>query len=146
MSLRSLIHPASNPCALALRLCRMASSSYVLLMARWREQLSPKHLPVALSCPSQLRLRGDVRGGRETWSRTTGKRASHGLSCAATSVDPKSFHLLAPYSTDAKKWASLTWADTYSGAEFGVVTGLSYLPELVSIRSLEDIKAESRAR
>jgi hypothetical protein len=57
-------------------------------------------------------------------------------------ADPKSFHLLAPYSTEAKKWGSQTWTDAYSGAEFGVITGSSYLPEIVSIRSLADIKGE----
>jgi hypothetical protein len=57
-------------------------------------------------------------------------------------TDPKSFHLLAPYSTDAKQWGSQLWADAYSGAEFGVVNGPSYLPGIVSVRSLADIKAE----
>jgi hypothetical protein len=57
-------------------------------------------------------------------------------------TDPKSFHLLAPYSMDSKKWGAQTWADSYSGAEFGVVTGPSFLPTIVSIRSLADIKAE----
>jgi len=57
-------------------------------------------------------------------------------------ADPKAFHLLAPYSADPKKWGSQSWADSYSGAEFGVVTGPSYLPGIVSIRSVADIKAE----
>jgi hypothetical protein len=41
---------------------------------------------------------------------------------------------------------SQLWADTDSGAEFGVVTGLSYLPGLVSIRSLTDVKGELLAQ
>jgi hypothetical protein len=55
---------------------------------------------------------------------------------------PKAFHLLAPYCTDPKKWGSQLWTDAYSGAEFGVVTGRSYVPGIVSIRSIADIKAE----
>ena len=34
------------------------------------------------------------------------------------------------------------WTDAYSGEEFGVVTGPSYLPEIVSIRSIADTKSE----
>ncbi len=70
------------------------------------------------------------------------------LSCTVSRLghphgaDPKAFHLLAPYSTDPRKWGSQMWTDAYSGAEFGVVTGASHLPGLESIRSLADIKAD----
>lgn len=56
--------------------------------------------------------------------------------------DPKAFHLLAPYSTDPKKWGTQVWTDAYSGAESGVVTGPNYLSGILSIRSLADIKAQ----
>jgi hypothetical protein len=56
--------------------------------------------------------------------------------------DPKSFHLLAPFSSNHAKWGSQVWTDTYSGQSFGIATAPSYVAGIVRVRSVEDLLAE----
>jgi hypothetical protein len=38
-------------------------------------------------------------------------------------VDPQHFHLIAPYTRDARQWTKLRWTDVYSGEAFRITTG-----------------------
>lgn len=37
-------------------------------------------------------------------------------------VDPQHFHLIAPYTKDARQWTKLRWTDVYSGEQFAIST------------------------
>jgi len=37
-------------------------------------------------------------------------------------VDPRHFHLIAPYTKDARQWTKLRWTDVYSGEPFAITT------------------------
>lgn len=56
--------------------------------------------------------------------------------------DPKAFHLLAPSSKRPSEWASPFWTDAYSGHQFGITTGPSYVPGVVTVKSIATVKAE----
>lgn len=37
-------------------------------------------------------------------------------------VDPQRFHLIAPYTRDARQWSKLRWTDVYSGKSYAIST------------------------
>ena len=57
-------------------------------------------------------------------------------------VDPKQFHLLAPFAANPREWTRLPWIDTYSGREFAIATAQSCQPGVVRVRSYGDVLAE----
>jgi hypothetical protein len=44
-------------------------------------------------------------------------------------VDPQRFHLIAPYTKDARQWTKLHWTDIYSGETFAITTRDAVLGE-----------------
>ncbi len=38
-------------------------------------------------------------------------------------VEPQHFHLVAPYTPDARQWTKMSWTDVYSGEAFRIATG-----------------------
>lgn len=54
-------------------------------------------------------------------------------------VEPESFHLVAPYEKDARKWLRLTWRDIHSGKRFEVGTGPLTPYWAVRVKSFRDV-------
>jgi hypothetical protein len=60
-------------------------------------------------------------------------------------VDPEHFHLVAPYTRDARQWTKLRWTDIYSGETFAVTTRNQGLDEsTVRVQSYGDVIARYR--
>jgi len=57
-------------------------------------------------------------------------------------VDPKQFHLLAPFTPTPEEWAQPPWTDTYSGQQFAITTSLSCQTGVVRVRSIRDVLGE----
>lgn len=57
-------------------------------------------------------------------------------------TDPKHFHLIAPYTHDARQWSKMSRTDIYSGESFTVTTKSQELSERISpVHSYHDIVA-----
>ncbi len=54
-------------------------------------------------------------------------------------VDPKRFHLVAPYERDARKWLRMKWTDIHSGAEYSIATGSASVSKAVRVKSFRDV-------
>ncbi len=55
-------------------------------------------------------------------------------------VDPEHFHLIAPYTRDARQWTKLRWTDIYSGDSFAVTTRSQGLDERAArVQSYGDV-------
>ncbi len=57
-------------------------------------------------------------------------------------VDPKRFHLVAPYERDARTWLRLTWMDVHTGAAYAIATGPGVSTRTVRVKSYRDVLAE----
>lgn len=55
-------------------------------------------------------------------------------------VDAQHFHLVAPYTKEARQWSKLRWTDVYSGEAFGITTGGGAVGERVArVQSYGDV-------
>jgi hypothetical protein len=65
-----------------------------------------------------------------------------------TGVDPKRFHLVAPFETDPRKWAKLAWRNLYdaSGTRYTIRTGASpyAVPGEVRVKTYRDVLDDYR--
>jgi hypothetical protein len=60
-------------------------------------------------------------------------------------VDPARFHLIAPYTADARQWTKLRWTDVYAGNRFAITTkGRSGCDDLARVRSYGEVVADYR--
>jgi hypothetical protein len=60
-------------------------------------------------------------------------------------VDPTHFHLIAPYTTDARQWMKLRWIDRYTGATYRITaTGDAGAPGIARVKTYRDVIAEYR--
>lgn len=60
-------------------------------------------------------------------------------------IDPEHFHLVAPYTRDARQWSKLRWTDIYSGDSFAVTTRSQGLDErMARVQSYGDVIARYR--
>lgn len=60
-------------------------------------------------------------------------------------VDPEHFHLIAPYTCDARQWSKLRWTDIYSGESFAVTTRNQGMSERTArVQSYRDVVARYR--
>jgi hypothetical protein len=60
-------------------------------------------------------------------------------------VDAQHFHLIAPYTQDARQWTKLRWTDVYSGEAFGITTGTGAVAEAsVRVQSYGEVVARYR--
>lgn len=60
-------------------------------------------------------------------------------------ADPEHFHLIAPYTRDARQWTKLRWTDIYSSETFTVTTGNQGLSQgTARVQSYGDVIARYR--
>lgn len=60
-------------------------------------------------------------------------------------VDPQHFHLVAPYTKDARQWTKLRWTDVYSGEKYAITTRDGVAGEGVArVQSYGDVIARYR--
>jgi hypothetical protein len=57
-------------------------------------------------------------------------------------VDPEHFQPIAAYESDPRKWTTRTWVDCHSGKKFAITTHRSVQPDVVQVKSYEDVLAE----
>jgi hypothetical protein len=57
-------------------------------------------------------------------------------------VDPKKFHLLAPYESDSRKWLKLPWIDIHSGKRFAVTTRRNSDASLARLKTYSEVVQE----
>ncbi len=57
-------------------------------------------------------------------------------------ADPQHFHLVAPYTKDARQWTKLRWTEVYSGEAFRIATGFGTLGDRTArVQSYGDVIA-----
>jgi hypothetical protein len=61
-------------------------------------------------------------------------------------MDPKHFHLIAPFEADPRKWTEMPWTDIYSDREYGITTNPIFAPGLVRVKSYRDVIESYRYR
>jgi hypothetical protein len=54
-------------------------------------------------------------------------------------VDPKQFHLVAPFERDARKWQRVPWTDIHSGKQYAIHTGTTSSTRSVHVKSYRDV-------
>ena len=57
-------------------------------------------------------------------------------------VNPKKFHLIAPYESDSRKWLKLHWTDMHSGKRFSVTTRMNVDPKVARVKSYREVIEE----
>jgi hypothetical protein len=96
---------------------------------------------VSVSTPAMLRPLAD----HSTPYRNRVKPFNFALSAHVVSfghpadVDPKHFHLLAPYERDPRKWLDLEWTDVYSGRVYMIGTHGPQEIGSVAVKSYRDV-------
>jgi hypothetical protein len=61
-------------------------------------------------------------------------------------MDPRHFHLIAPFEADPRKWTEMPWTDIYSEREYGITTNPIFAPGLVRVKSYRDVIESHRYR
>jgi hypothetical protein len=60
-------------------------------------------------------------------------------------VDAQHFHLIAPYTKDARQWTKLRWTDVYSGEAYGITTRCGVAGDgIARVQSNDDVVARYR--
>lgn len=57
-------------------------------------------------------------------------------------VDPERFQLIAPYTTDSRKWLKLGWIDRYSGRTFAITTNATADGHVARVKSYRHVLEE----
>jgi len=57
-------------------------------------------------------------------------------------MDPKKFHIIAPYTPDSRQWHKSKWFDIYSNKSFTISTKVGPSPSIVRVKSIQDVYEE----
>ncbi|HEV2126692.1 MAG TPA: hypothetical protein VGW38_28365 [Chloroflexota bacterium] len=78
-------------------------------------------------------------------ARAANRRSDHQALGHPPGVDPQRFHLIAPYTKDARQWTKLRWIDVYSGERFAIAArGTVSGQGTARVQSFRDVIARYR--
>lgn len=60
-------------------------------------------------------------------------------------ADPTRFHLIAPYTANARQWTKTRWVDIYSGGRYGITTAADPSRGTVRVQSYQDVLGQYRS-